>query len=83
MDNIPSPTLQFGRSNFDSALKMINNHLTGGSSRPLSFSDKGEFVLDQLQADRWVTKRTENLPDEDVVGEVPLHWHDNKKTWNT
>ena len=46
------PTLQFGRSDFDSALKRINNNLSGGGSHSLSFSDKGEFVLDELQAER-------------------------------
>lgn len=49
MDNMLSPTLHFGNSNYDSTLKWINNNLSGRSSRSLSFSDKGEFVFDGLQ----------------------------------
>lgn len=58
MDNMLRPTLQFGRSNFDSTLRRINNNLSGGGSHSLSFSDKGEFVSDELQADRRERKRT-------------------------
>lgn len=76
MDNMLSPTLQFGRSNFDSTLKRINNNLSGGGSHSLSFSDKGEFVFGELQADRWERKKNKNLLDKDVV---PLHWYKNKE----
>lgn len=58
MDNMLRPTPQFGGSNFDSTLKRINNNLSREGSHSLSFSDKGEFVSDELQADRWEWRRT-------------------------
>lgn len=58
IDNMLRPNPQFGRSNFDSTLKRINNNLSRGGCHSLSFSDKGEFVSDKLQADRWKRKKT-------------------------